>query len=273
MRVLVIVLSVLLSISATAQKKLKIRGDKDVTEIYRSLLPFNQIEVSDGLKVTMMQANTEGYKLTADFNLIDVIKLEVIDSVLKVYTTNRIVKSKKLEIDLTFLSLNKIVLNKNSKVFGQNNIKLDSLELIGFDGSDFELDMNASKVTFRMSGSSDGKIKLKSETASMSLDDNAFLKGSLSVDTLDLSINKRADMKIEGNCDQLQLITTGSTDVKAKNLKATNVNINAANTSDIYIYASKYLSVYAKGRSNIYIYGNPEIKVEGLNDKSKIIKK
>ncbi len=273
MKKIVIVLSVLLCISVSAQKKVKIKGDKDVTEIYRGLVPFNQIEVSDGLEVNIMQATTEGYNLTTDFNLIEVIKLEVVDSVLKVYTTNRIVKSKKLDIQLTFLSLNKIILNKGSKVSGQSIMKLDNLELIGFDGSDFDLDLNSNELRLKMSGSSNGKLNLKGDAVLMNLEDNAYLKGSLSVENINLSIHKRADMKIEGNCDELQLTTTGSTDVKAKNLKATNATINASNTSDIYIYASKFLSIYAKGRSYIYVYGNPEIKVEGLNDKSRIIKK
>ena len=28
-----------------------------------------------------------------------------------------------------------------------------------------------------------------------------------------------------------------------------------------------------QGKSDVYVYGNPEIKVTGMNDKSKIIKK
>jgi len=107
----------------------------------------------------------------------------------------------------------------------------------------------------------------------MVLNDNSVLKGSLSVDNLDLTLNKKADMNIEGNCDNLNLIISGSSDINAKKSLATNINLNASNSSDIYVRASKLLSLYAKGQSNVYVYGNPEIKVKGLNDKSQIIKK
>ena len=124
-----------------------------------------------------------------------------------------------------------------------------------------------------MSGNANGKLKLKSKSATMILDDNAYLKGSISAPTFNLTLNERSDMNIEGDSDNLNLIATGSSDIKAKNLKATNAVINASNASDIYVYASNNLSIYAKGKSVIYVYGNPEIKVDGLNDKSQIIKK
>ncbi|NNM23930.1 MAG: hypothetical protein HKO54_10280, partial [Flavobacteriaceae bacterium] len=47
----------------------------------------------------------------------------------------------------------------------------------------------------------------------------------------------------------------------------------SSNSSDIYVRASKELKLYAQGKSYVYVYGNPEIVVDGLNDKSQIIKK
>jgi hypothetical protein len=273
MKNLVLAIIALLSISVFGQKKLKIKGNREVTEIYRSIEPFYQIEISDGLEVTLTQSTDVGYTLKADSNLLEVVKLEVVDSVLKIYATNRIVSSKKLEISLTFVSVDRININKDSKINGQNNFKLNDLTINSLEGSHFDLDIDAEDVLLLMNGNSKGNLILKSNQATMTLNDNAFLKGGFSIDKLNLNINDRADMNIEGNSDELNLVSTGSTDIKAKKLKATNISINASNTSDIYIYASKYLSIYAKGRSYIYVYGNPEIKVEGLNGKSQIIKK
>lgn len=273
MKTLVITLFVLCSLTVTAQKKQKIKGNKDVVEVYNNLEPFTQLEIMDELEVSLMQTSTEGYRLKADSNLVDVIKFEVIEGTLKIYTTSRIVSSKKLEIYLTSTSLETITLGENSKLLGQNNLRLTSLEMLCSDGTDFDLDIQSSDLVLLMNGNANGKLKLRSTDATMTLNDNAYLKGSISSENFNLTLNKRADMNIEGSSDHLNLIATGSSDVKAKNLKATNAMINASNTSDIYVYASKYLSIYAKGKSFIYVYGNPEIKVEGLNDKSQIIKK
>lgn len=273
MKTIIVTIIVLCSLTTTAQKKQKIKGNKEVVEVFKSLDAFTQLEIADELEISLMQTTTEGYRLKTDSNLVDVIKFEVIDGKLKIYTTNKIVSSKKLEIYLTCTSLDKIILGKNSKLLGQNNLRLATLEMNCLSGTDFDLDIQSTELILRMNGNANGRLKLKSTNATMTLNDNAYLKGSISTENYNLTLNKRADMKIEGSSENLNLIATGSSDVKAKKLKTTNAIINASNTSDIYVYASKDLSIYAKGKSFIYVYGNPEIKVEGLNDKSQIIKK
>lgn len=263
----------ILSLTITAQKKPKIKGNKDVVEVFKNLDAFNQVEISDGLNVSLMQTEAEGYRLKTDSNLIDVFKVEVVDSILKIYTTFKITSSKKQEIAITFKNLEKITLRNDAKVEGLNKFNLSEFMLDSYDGSDFKLDVNSQKSIMNLNGRTNGKLQIRSDEATMNLYDNAYLKGNLSIDNLNLSLNKRADMKVEGSAENLNLITTGSSDIKAKELKVTNAQLNASNTSDIYVYVSKELKIYAKGRSYIYVYGSPNIKVDGLNDKSQIIKK
>ena len=270
---LIVLITILFSLKLSAQKKEKIKGNREVTETFKNLDNFSQIEISDDLEVFMTQSYSNGYRLKTDANLINVIKIEVVDSVLKVYTTSKIKSSKKLEIYLTFQEINKITLRKRSKLTGQNYMRLPNMQLSCYDNAEFELDIESSELRLEMNNGTNGKIKLKSSNTNITLNDNAFLKGTLTSETLDLSIYKRADMNVKGSCDNFNLVTTGSSDVKAKKLHATNVNINASNTSDIFVHATKQLNVFAKGRSYVYVYGNPEIKVDGLNDKSQIIKK
>jgi len=274
MRTLIITgVVILLSLNLNAQKKEKIKGNKEVIEVFDNLYAFNEVIISDGLHINIMQSTSEGFRLKTDSNLINTIKFEVVDSVLQIYTSSKITSSKSLEIYLTCKELNKITLLNDAELIGQNVINGEDLLLLCFDGSKFDLDVNSKVFTLQLNNASKGKLNLRSINTAMVLNDSSFLNGSISIDNLDLTLNKKADMTIEGNCDNLNLMTSGSTDVKAKNLLATNININASNSSDIYVRASKSLSLYAKGKSNVYVYGNPEIKVEGLNDKSQIIKK
>ncbi|GFZ81247.1 hypothetical protein GCM10011531_09380 [Aquaticitalea lipolytica] len=273
MKSIFIAITVLFSLNLVAQKKLKVKGNKDVVEVFENLQGFNQIEIGDGLEVSLMQTTADGYRLKTDSNLVEILKVEVVDSVLKIHTTHKITSSKKLEISVTFQNLDKITLRNDAKIEGLNKFNLNNFILDGYDGSDFDLDVNSKQLTMNLNGNTKGKLQMRSDEATMVLNDNAYLKGKLSVDNLALTVNKRADMKIEGNAEYLSLITTGSTDIKAKDLKVTNANLNASNTSDIYVYVSKELNIYAKGKSFIYVYGTPHIKVEGLNDKSQIIKK
>ncbi|PQJ77264.1 head GIN domain-containing protein [Polaribacter glomeratus] len=273
MKTITIAVLLLLSVTITAQKKQKIKGNKDVVEVYKDLDSYTELEVTDGLEVSLMQTNSEGYRLKTDSNLAEVIRFEVFNGKLKISTTSNIVSSKKLEIYVTFLSLNKVTIGQNAKIKGQNNLKLEDVELISLDGSDFDLDIKSNNLRLQMNGNAKGDLKLNSKETTMTLNDNANLKGSISTDNFNLALNKRSDMSIKGSSDNLNLVTTGSSDIDARKLKTTSAVINASDSSKIRVNASKDLNIYAKGKSDIYVYGNPEIKVEGLNDKSQIIKK
>lgn len=263
----------LISITLTAQKKPKIDGNKVVTDVFKTLEAFNAIEIADNLEVDLTQTSDHGYHLKADENLVDVIKFDILNGVLKIYTTHNIKKSKDLIIELTFVDVNSITLVAESKVNSKNRSTFENLMFTANDDSKYELDMQVKNGTFNLSQGSKGDIVLRGDKATMILNDNAFLKGDLVMDNLDITVNKRADLDIKGDATSLKLTATGTSDVKAKKLRATYADLNASNSADIYVNATKELKVYTKGKSNIYVYGNPEIKVDGLNDKSKIIKK
>ncbi|MFD0834900.1 GIN domain-containing protein [Mariniflexile aquimaris] len=273
MKIVLYALTILISFTVTAQKKQKVKGNKEVIEVQDNLPPFNQIEIMDGLEVTLMQTSTSGYRLKTDSNLVNVIKINVLDSILHVYSTHKITSSKTIEIDIDFLNLDQIVIHEDSKLTGKNLFNLNALTMSTDEGSNFELDLKTNALLLQMNGSAKGKLNLNADTTKITLNDKAFLKGTISSNKLETFLKEKSDMTIEGDTEDFNIQIAGSSNMKANNLKATNAFVNAANSSDIAIYASKNLNLYAKGKSNIYVYGNPEIKVEGLNDKSQIIKK
>ncbi|KJD36610.1 hypothetical protein PW52_02900 [Tamlana sedimentorum] len=273
MKKLLLIVAMFTTCVAFAQKKEKIKGNKEVIEVYNNLPPYTSLEISDGLEVLLMQTGASGYRIKTDSNLVDVIKVEVVDKILKLYTTMHISSSKKLEINLTSSQINTINLSQGSKLESQNLIQSDSLTISTFNNSKYNLDLASKYLAVNMQGSSNGKIIYRGDDILMNLNESALIKGSISATNFDLTINDRADMNIEGNCDNLNLIATGSTDIKAKDLNVMHAKINGSNNSDIYIYSNKDLTLYAKGKSNVYVYGNPKINVEGLSDKSQIIKK
>lgn len=272
-KIVTIAFLVLFSLTITAQKKEKIKGNKEVVEVFKNLDSFTELEIMDGLEVSLMQTNSEGYRLKADSNLVDIIRFEVFEGKLTISSNYNITSSKKLEIYITFASLNKITLAQNSKVKAENIIILEDVELLCTDGSKFDLDITANNLRLQMNGNANGNLKLISNETSMLLNDNAYLKGSLSTDNFYLTLNKRSDMKIKGSSNSLNLTTTETSDIDARKLKTSSAVINASGSSKIRVFASKELSINAKGKSDIYVYGNPEIKVEGLSDNSQIIKK
>ena len=237
-KLLVVAILCLTILPVAAQKKAKIKGSKVVVDVFENLDAFNEIEINDGLEVSLMQTNANGYSLKIDSNLVDVVKFKVMDSVLKIYQTHRITSSKKLELAVTFQNLNKMTLRNGAKIEGQNKFILDSLAMTVSDNSNFELDVETQVTNIIINGSSKGKIQLKSNEAKITLNDNAFLRGSLSIEDLNLTLNERSDINVEGDVINMNLITTGSTDIKAKNLNTTNASLQASNSTDIYLYVS-----------------------------------
>jgi hypothetical protein len=271
-----IVLMLILVICVTnvfAQKKAKLKGNKIVTDVFNTLEGFNAVDIGDNLKVTISQAGNNGYHLMADENLVSDINFQVIDSVLKIYTTSNIVSKKKLEIDLTVKNISNLTLRDDAKLTCSSKIYAKSLTFAAFDNASFKLDLKADNSYFRLAKSVSGEISLNGQKAVMMFDENSFMKGNVVLEELELKMTDRSDLDLSGEVNNLQFNGTGSGTLKGKDLKTTNSNVNIAESALVHIYTSKLLKIYAKDKSKIYVYGKPEIKVEGLNDKAEIIKR
>lgn len=266
-------LSILIFTSCSAQKLTKIKGNREITDIYNTLEEFDGIEIDGDFKVTLKRGESNGYHLKTDENLVAVISIEVVKGILQIKPTHNITSSKKLEIDITYTTLDEIVLRGNVEMKSMNKIDLNELKFSAFDNADYDLDMNVMDGVYILNNNSKGDLKLKGGKQKMIFNENAYVKGNFNIQELELEINKRADVSLKGDVGKLKLTATGTSDVRADDLESEFANVIASGKADIYMYASQELKLYAQGKSNIYVYGNPDIQVEGLNDKSQIIKK
>ncbi|MGJ8667026.1 MAG: GIN domain-containing protein [Patiriisocius sp.] len=264
---------ILVLMSCNSQKLPKIKGDRNVQDVYQTLNDFNAIEIDGDFEVTLTKGDKTEYHIKADENIISVVDFQVFDEVLKIKPLYNITSSKRLEIDITYKDVSSITLKGDVDLKSKNKLDFDILTFNAYDNVEYDLDINVEDATFVFSGNTKGEIQLKGNKARYILNDNAYLKSDLVLEELDVEINKRADVNLKGDVIKLKLTATGNTDVKSKDLESEYANLIASGKSDIYVYASKELQLYAQGKSYIYVYGNPDIKVEGLNDKSQIIKK
>ena len=272
-----ITLFILLAIFCTTiygQKKPKIKGNKIVTEFGKEILgDFNAIEIDDNLEVNLRQGNANEYYLKADENLVDVIQFTVKDSILKVYTTNRIVSSKKLEISISVKRLEHIILKNDVKVTGEGEFSSEKLYLSAYNSSKFDLHINAVDVTVTMHRNAGGKLKIKSENATFLANDRTDLKASVVADKVRVTLTKSAQINLDGDTKYAAFNLKDTSKLNARKMKVTSADLYTSNSSDVHVYASRNLELYAQGKSNVYVYGNPKMEIKGLTDKSKIIKK
>lgn len=262
-----------ISFGAVSQKKDKIKGSRVLAKESDKLDDFHVIEVSDNLEVTIFNGNRNSYELQADDNLIDVLKFEIDDDVLKIYSTKKITSSKKIEIQVNFEDLAAVVIKDDAKLFSKNTIEFRTFSLESRDDSFFDLDIEVDSLVLNLFSNSSGKLNLKGEKASIDLGDKTQLKGNIVLDSLTMGMNEKSLAKVSGDVIDLKLDAKGSSNLKAENLKVSTANLNISNSSDISIFVSKELRLYASDKSSINLYGNPELEVDALNDQSKIVKK
>lgn len=262
-----------ISLGAVSQKKEKIKGSRVIAKESNKLDDFHSIEISDNLHVTISKNNSNSYELQADENLIEVLKFEIDDHVLKIYSTKKITSSKKLEIELNYEEIDAIILKDDSKLDSKNKIEFPAFSIETYDSSHFDLDMEVDSLNLNLFSNSSGKINLHGKKATIELEDKSELKGNISLDSLIMSMNEKSLVKVNGDINNLKLDAKGSSTLKANDLKVSTANLNTSNSTDISIFVSKELRLYASEKSSINLYGNPKLQVDALNDQSKIVKK
>ncbi|TRO64378.1 GIN domain-containing protein [Christiangramia sabulilitoris] len=266
---------ILFSAVSLAQKKEKVKGDKEVISTSNEIIgEFNHLEISDNLEVEIQTSNRNSYVLTTDQNLAEEVEVRVSNGVLKVYTRSKIVKNKKLHIFLNLTGIESITINDDAVLETSSEFDTDKITIYANNSSQFDikLDVNSSAEII-MSDNSKGKLDLRAGNIVINMEKRSDLKADLQTDDLNVVLNKSASAKLDGKATNVVFNLEGNSNLNAKKLNAQTAVLNSKNKSDIYVDASKSIEIDAEGKSTIYVYGNPDIQVKGLTDKSKIIKK
>ncbi|NNJ88319.1 MAG: DUF2807 domain-containing protein [Eudoraea sp.] len=257
-----------------AQNKPKIKGNKEVTQVSRQILEdFNALEIDDGLKINISQGVENSYVLNTDSNLVDVLQFFVVDSILKVYTTNKIVSSKKLEITMSVKGLEHLILKNDADITGEGPFNSSRFYISGYNSSRMDLDIRAEDVTVALHRNAGGKLRITSENTTIVMNDRTDLKAYSVCDNIRVTVNNSADLDLDGDAEYAAFNLKKSSRLNARNMKVRSADLYTSNSADVYVNATKNLEVYAQGSSNVYVYGNPKLEIKGFTDRSKIIKR
>ncbi len=90
---------------------------------------------------------------------------------------------------------------------------------------------------------------------------------------LDLEIDGAGDIKASGKTKNFRVDVSGSGDLKAKDLKAENVEVSINGAGNAVVNASKKLKAEINGAGDIVYYGNPKDVIQEISGAGDIIKK
>ena len=263
-----------ISIVSFAQKKPKIKGDKNVTTIANNITKeFNAIEIADELKVTLVPGLLNNYTLTSDKNLQGVIEFKVEEGVLRIYSTSQITGSKKLDIKVTFRSLEKIDLMNDAQVKVEGMLESNSLFINADNSSKFDLEVKTKDISINMLGNAKGKLKARTDNTVIVMGDKSDLNADITTNKMSVDLTKSAKLDLRGNSDDLTFKATDSSEMDAKKMKVSSANINVSSNAKVHVDVKKNLTIFAKDKSSVFLYSEPKIDIEKLADKAEILKR
>ena len=273
-KITLLLLLSIFSIVTFAQKKEKIKGDKNVTTITNSFEKrFTAIEISDNLKVTLTKSLQNSYTLTTDKNLHNIIQFAINEGVLRIYTTSNIVKSKELNILLSLNNLESIFLKDDAELRMDKAYDSNTITINAQNSSKFDIEAKANQATITMLNDAKGKLKLHADQIAITMTDKANLDADINTDDTKASLSSSAKLKLDGNSDKVSFTSIDSSELDAKRLKVSSANVSTKDKSELHIDARRNLSIDARDKSKVFVYSEPKIDIEKFTDRAEIIKR
>jgi len=274
-KIFILILAVI-SVSMTAQKKEKIKGNREVLIKKFEVPTFNTLEVGERFNIKLEKAiDTTRVVIETDDNLFDVIHYQVEDGVLEFYTSMDIVKKKRLRITVFVPEdFHQIKIKEKAKVFNEDELVLKTLQLETGDKSSAELNL-AVKDELRINALGKSEIKLEAEApkATIVLDEDSQLEGKIDIKKLDLKAFKSAYAKLEGEVEELLLTAADKAEIKASEFLVKEANVKVKNKAEVHLNISNNVVLSLSGKSETYLYGSPKIKLKSFNDNAVLYKK
>lgn len=269
-----LLLFILSTTLAMAQKKEKIKGSKTVTTEQRKIGNFDTLEVEDNLEVYLEKSEETALKIEADDNLHDIIKIELRDNVLHLYTSKEATQYKKLIVKLSYTAdLNLVIANKKSQINAIQEINLEDITIKAFDNSRLFLNVNSTNFLLQADDDTKMEINLKAEKAKIELSKNANLKALITTLDLGFDLYQKSKANIEGDATNAIIRMENNSNFNGKKLSIKNVDLTAENSSSCSINTLTSIIINAGDKSSIQLYGNPKIEITKFSEEAKLFKK
>jgi hypothetical protein len=210
-------------------------GNGNVISEEREIEAFDGLKVSSGIDVIMKQGNNISLLVEADENLHDIIKTEVMDNTLKIYTSKNIRKAKTKKIYLIYKDLNSIRISSAGDVKGENTLQTDRLRINLSSAGDLDLDIDATEI--------------------------------------DCDISSSGDARLSGTTDLLTASLSSAGDLHAFELVARKCKVRVSSAGDARVNATEEFELRSSSAGSIYYRGDGQLLEAHTSSAGSIIKK
>jgi hypothetical protein len=271
MKKLLLILGICLAFSCGAKK---VKGSRVVTTEKTRLLDFHSIEISGDFEVKLTKGSTALMKVRADDNLHRLIRGEVVNDVLYLKPTKEIGRSKSQKIEITYPeNLEKISLTGNVELETREELYAENLKLNLADKAEAYLTITATKFDLFSNGKAEVELNLTAEDVYFQLNKSSEIEALVNSPSFKVDMYEKASARIEGETKNLQLRAEHSSKFDGERLTATKAVIIAEGKAKIEIQVVQQLSLTAKNRAEIELYGKPKIDLVEFSEKAVLAKK
>jgi hypothetical protein len=269
-----LLLLLLFTTVAFAQKREKIKGTKIVTTSLREIGDFNAIEVEDNLEIYLERGEKNEIKIEADDNLHDIISMDLREKVLRLYTSKESTIFKKLAVHVTYTkSFTKVTAKNEAKIYAIQELLLDDVTCNSVDFSKLYLNVNAKKFSLIADDKSKSEINLKSEDATLQLSKNSSIKSLVSAIKFKCDLYQKATAAIEGAAEKGSIRIDNNSTFTGTKFNIKEATITAENYATGTVLAETSISIAIGDKAEVSLLGKPKIELTRFSEEAKLIKK
>ncbi len=196
-----------------------IRGNGKTVKTEREAQNFNSIKISDGLNLILTQDTTEKVLVKADENLQKIIKTDVSNGELKIYSTEHIFNPSSVKVYVTVKNLKEITSSSGSDVESPSVLNSSDFKVLSSSGSDVVLKLSCSE--------------------------------------LEVNSSSGSDVTLSGKTGKLIIVSSSGSDTNAEKMSSDTCTVSASSGSDVRVTVSGRIEVHASSGADITVHGNP----------------
>lgn len=137
-----------------------ISGNNKVTIENRKITEqFDHITISNGLEVYLTQDSKTSIVVEADENLQEIIKTEISNGELKIYSKKNIWSSKAQKVFISTTTLKEVTATSGSELYTEESINFPDLELNATSGATVNVTTYSDKITSSATSGADLHLK------------------------------------------------------------------------------------------------------------------
>lgn len=272
-----LLLSLILTVFvSTAQKRGKIKGNREVLIKKFDLPAFTALEAGENFKIGIQKAtDTTRVVIETDDNLFDVIRFKVEEGILKLYTLMDIVKKKRLRVTVYIPNdFQKIKVIDKAKVFNDETLDFETLSIETSNRGKVDLNLNIKKsINITGRDKSELQLNLSGKKAKIYLTDNAILNGNFGLSEANIEAEKHAEINLEGSLKELQLKLKDKAKFDSEKLVIEKADLKAFDKAVINIKVTNTIEMSLFGETETYLFDRPKIILKAFDDHAALFKK